>query len=550
MTRDHYFRVAASLLAFLLAGCTSRDATAPGNATGISVLRPPDGTNLQVVTLPDFSRIEEPIRRQLRERASALRLDIENPRTTTGDLGAAYGDMGQLLMAAQYLDAAEACYLNAQSLAPTDRRWPYYLGHLYRIKGPLAQSVTSFERALELQPSDVATLIWLGEVYLAQGRPEDAEPLFAKALALDPASISARSGAGRAALARRDYARAVTLLEEALTLRPQTSVLHYSLAMAYRSLGNLTKAEAHLQQQGAGEIRPADPLMDELDELLQSPMAYDLRGNRALQVGDWKAAAASFRKGLELAPADPGLRHRLGTALAQMGDARGAVEQFEHTLQIAPGYTKAHYSLGVLMEASGRQQEAVDHYSAALKSDPNYVQARARLAGILRRRGLAQEALAHYDQVLKADPRSEEAALGYVFILVGLQRYEEARDRLAAGMKTHPDEPIFAMALARLLAAAPVDRIRDGRRAAAIAEELLKHQQTIDLGETMAMALAELGQYDDAARLQRQLMEAATRAGRNDLAPRLAENLKLYELRKPSRTPWHDDEWDLNRGGI
>jgi hypothetical protein len=40
-------------------------------------------------------------------------------------------------------------------------------------------------------------------------------------------------------------------------------------------------------------------------------------------------------------------------------------------------------------------------------------------------------------------------------------------------MKEHPEQPVFAHALARLLAAAPDDRVRDGRRALELAEELL-----------------------------------------------------------------------------
>ena len=47
-------------------------------------------------------------------------------------------------------------------------------------------------------------------------------------------------------------------------------------------------------------------------------------------------------------------------------------------------------------------------------------------------------------------------------------------------------------------------RVRDGQRAKAIVEELLKGQKTTDLGETMAMTLAELGEYAEAAAIQRE----------------------------------------------
>ena len=59
--------------------------------------------------------------------------------------------------------------------------------------------------------------------------------------------------------------------------------------------------------------------------------------------------------------------------------------------------------------------------------------------------------------------------------------------RLEQAARSFPDQPGFAHALARLLAAAPDDRIRDGARAASIMAELLKTQQTLAMAETMAM---------------------------------------------------------------
>ena len=61
-------------------------------------------------------------------------------------------------MAAEYFEAAESYYVLAQALAPSEIRWPYYLGHVYMTRGESAKSVASFERALRLRPTDVATL--------------------------------------------------------------------------------------------------------------------------------------------------------------------------------------------------------------------------------------------------------------------------------------------------------------------------------------------------------------------------------------------------------
>ena len=90
---------------------------------------------LQAVSLPDVSAADASVQQQLRERYSSLTAKMQDRGTTDVDLGTAYGEMGRLLMAAEYREAAEPCLLNAEVLVPREIRWPYYLGHLYKIKG-------------------------------------------------------------------------------------------------------------------------------------------------------------------------------------------------------------------------------------------------------------------------------------------------------------------------------------------------------------------------------------------------------------------------------
>jgi tetratricopeptide (TPR) repeat protein len=489
-----------------------------------------------------MSRIEEPVQVQLRDQFNRLMQKRDAAGTPAPELGKAYGEMGKLLMAAKYFDLAEPYFLNAQALDPREHRWPYYLGHLYKNKGALALAAASFERAVEQRPDDVATLIWLGDVHLLEGRPEMAAPLFAKASAAQPQNLAARFGLGRAALAQADYGGAVAHLEGVLSLNARAVNVHYPLALAYRGLGDTVKAEAHLRRRGDFELLPADPLMEELREVLQSAISYEIRGTRALNGADWSTAVAQFRQALALEPSNPTFRHKLGIALYQLGDVRAAQQAFEEVVRQSPEYARAHYSLGVLLESDGRYQEAIKRFSAAVAHEPGYVEARVRLAELLRRSGRLRDAVTEYEQVLAIDPRISEAAFGHAMALVRLQRYQEARERLRKGVQEHSEEPVFAHALARLLAAAPDDRVRDGQQALAIMQSLSEEQQRLDLGESMAMALAEVGRYDEAAARQRGAIAAARQAGHTDLAERMAGNLRRYEARRPVRTPWREED--------
>jgi tetratricopeptide (TPR) repeat protein len=295
---------------------------------------------LQNVTLPEMTRGDAPVREQAASMHAALQKMLADPKASDADLGLAFGDFGVLLHAAEYYDAAEPAYLNAQALVPTEPRWPYFLGHLYKSRGDTAKSMAAFERALERAPTDIATLVWLGRGYQELGQPDRAAPMFERALKVAPDTVAALAGLGQIALGRNDYTRAVQVLEQALAINPGAASLHSPLAQAYRGLGQTARAEAHLQQWRNTDILVDDPMRQQLDIALQSGLAYELRGVRALEARDFATAMEMFRAGVALAPgATPlgrSLRHKLGTALALSGDIDGAVEQFREVVRLAP----------------------------------------------------------------------------------------------------------------------------------------------------------------------------------------------------------------------
>jgi tetratricopeptide (TPR) repeat protein len=496
---------------------------------------------LQPVALPDISSAAEPVQAQIRERHKSLQAAIDR-KDQPRELANAYGEMAKMLIAAEYYDAAEACLRNAQRLAPDDMRWPYFLGHVFRYRSDPAKAAPLFEQALAHAPNDVPSLVWLAEMNLSQDRPDAAEAPLKKAQSIDSSSGAVLYGLGRVALAKQNYAEAVKYLEAALSTSPQATRLHYPLALAYRGLGNRDKAEEHLRLRGTVELPPVDPLLGETAGLLQNAAAFEARASQALGARQWSEAEANLKKAVELAPGNAFTRLNLGTALYMQGKADAALEQYRDAVRLAPTLARAHFAIGVLMDERGQDSEAIKAYDAAIASDPTYTEPRFSLANTLRRNGRVQESLSQYAEVIRLDPAVSQASFGYAMGLVRLGRYQEARSRLETAMKTFPDQPGFAHALARLLAAAPDDGVRDGARATAIMNELMKTQKTLAMAETMAMALAETGRFDDAVNWQREAIGAASEGKRNDLVQKLTTNLRLYEKRQPCRTPWTNDD--------
>jgi tetratricopeptide (TPR) repeat protein len=525
---------AIALAVLVLCGCA--------NDPDLGLSGAPSGpVTVQPVSFPDVSRAPASVQRQLREHFDALTKEIE--RASDGPaLAAAFGGMGMLFLAAEYADAAERCLLNARLLSPDEPRWSYYLGQLHRTAGAPAKAAPFFEEVVRLRPDDVAALVWLADAYLQEGKPDAAELLLVRALSQQPDVSAAVFGLGRVAAARRDFTRAVEHFERALAIDDRSSIIHYPLAMAYRELGRLDKVEAHLGQRGSVEIGPPDPAMQALAGILESAASYEARGVRALEQDQADVAIELFRKGLALEPDVPSLRHRLGTALYLAGDTAGARHEFERVVQLSPEFAGAHYSLGVMLASDGRYRDAIGRFSEALVLQPDYVEARVALAETLRDDGRAAEALEHYEDALRMDPRLPAARLGRAMTLVSLARYPQAHEALSEGMRLHPDRIEFPHALARLLAAAPDDDVRDGAQATAMMQKLRSEAPTFELIETAAMTLAERGRFRDAADAQRAAMAAAAEAGRGDIARRMAANLTLYESRRPCRTPWRPGE--------
>jgi tetratricopeptide (TPR) repeat protein len=487
--------------------------------------------------------VEPALQERIRASYASLTTLRDASATRALDLARAYGHVGKLLLAAELFDQAEPYLLNARTLEPGEIAWPYYLAHAARLRHDAQKAIPLLEDVLRIKNDHVPALVWLGAMHLEDGRADLARPLLEKASALEPRSAAAQFWLGRAALGAGDASSAAKHFEAALASDPGADAVHYGLAQAYRKLGDEARAVTHLRQWKDERLYPVDPLMEEVTNLLKTAVVYEIRGTQAMDDRKWSDAAALFREGLKVAPRDATLHQNLGTALYLAGDVKGAEIEFEEAARLLPGYAKALFSLGIVAEERGNDRDAIDRFGRALASDPAMVNARFSLADALRRSGRLEESLAEYSQIVKADPSAGQARFGMAMALVRLRRFGEARTVLEEASKIHADQPGLAHALARILAAAPDDGVRDGARALSIVTALEKaNGPTLALVETAAMALAESGRFQDAAARQRQAIAAATQAGRPDLAQRMGENLRRYESGVPCRTPWPDDD--------
>lgn len=503
---------------------------------------------LETVPLPEIGGLEPEIQRQLRDAHTRLTEKVASGSSTDED----HGRLGMQFDAFGLGNAAEIAYENARALAPDEFSWSYYLALLYEELSRPDDAMTLLQGALELRPDYVAGLARLGDLYLIQGRTEEARRQFERGLELDASCAQCMVGLGRIALQDQEYQSAANQLERALSVAPWAATIRYPLAQAYRALGRTEEAQAQLaaradatRNTGLGRRidRPGvyDPLLEELRTVaVAGKVAYEARGVMAAREGRWDEALDQFDKMIAADPEDPVSRNLLASTLLNMGNREEARRQYEETVRLDPEHASANVQLGIFLAEEGRESDAIARFRQAVASDPGSNVAHLNLAAALLRDNQPEASAEAYGALLALDPSNAPARLGRAFALIRAGRYVAARTRLEEDMRAQPNEVAFPHTLARLLAASPDDTVRDGRQAFELIARITATVQSPQVLETAAMAAAEVGLFDDAARYQQLAIQAAGQAGLpGAVADRMAVSLRAFEQRRPSREPFH-----------
>jgi len=497
---------------------------------------------------------------------------------------AAYGELGQHYAALRQFEAAEACFETATLAAPQDRRWLYYRAASLQELGKMSAAAEVYEKALALSPNDSPTVLHLAEVRLEERQIDQAAPLFEKAVALAPGCAAALWGLGKVAGERGEWGRAAELFELAAAADPSADAIRYSLGQAWRQLGDLGKAQSWLEKSGKKRPRCADPLAEEIGNLVNSTSLEVLRerveqddfsppsdiGYALAQLGSvvggaermallagsdaalrqspraearWRLltgalfahrgldaqAEPELRRALELDPALGEAQMRLGNLLARRGDLPAALGAYGAAATLLPGDDELALRRGKVLVDLGRLDEAAQEFGRAYRQGEGLAEAGLERAAILGHLGRLDEAAKTYAEVKAKAPQERRAREGEATALILLGRHAEAKKSLESAASDLPNESSLAHALARLLAIAPEAALRDPKRALELAEKALVAAPSLDRVETLAMAAAAAGDFQRASQLEGRLLADATKAGRQQLAARLAARKKLYD---------------------
>jgi len=444
------------------------------------------------VPQPRLDDLEAAVAEQIRE-AQQRAAPVIAQGSPARDVADAYGSLARLYHAYEFLDSAEAAYLNARRLASGNSEWPHLLGVLYQQTGRLEEAAEAFSTARRLQPRDYAAAIALGDIYLSLNRLVDARDQFQGVIDVYPAV--ARRGLGDVAMRERKFAEAVEHYRAVLDRVPQATAIYYSLAMAYRGMGRMDEARESLQRRGPEGVHADDPLLTSVQSLVRGERAWVMQGRRAYEAGQFDVAADAFKKALDAAPSSVVARVNLGSALVQMHRDADAIAYFRDALRLSPEEPGVAEALIGALVRSGRDAEAIDAFSRAKAYHPD----------------------------------DEGSLVGMAILLAARDRFREAVAVLEDAHQRFPDRAATATTLARLLSSSPDVSLRDGKRALEIAMTVNDAEPTPPHAETVALALAELGRCSEAMEWMTRAVGLAERAKNAAEATRLSRELTRYQ---------------------
>jgi len=342
----------------------------------------------------------------------------------------------------------------------------------------------------------------------------------------------------------------------ACTLVPMGSVVAQSdaktlIAKAYqktkdaKSVGELTTVIDLCQQ--ALKSDATESQVKYLSQLLG--WSHNKRGEAiveqslaALQAGDQQQAIAldakalaDFEKSVAYQPGHWKSLHNRGVGYALIDKFVKSIEDFNKVIELRPDYVNAWFNRAEIRYELDQLDLAIEDYTEVLRQRPGDFGAHTGRGHANFRAGRLRVALNDYEQALGLNPSSADALVNRGRTRHQLGMWELAAEDFREAIERDAKSASAYQAAAWLMATCPDSRYRNeklGLHAAKKAVELAAGDALAAVHlDTLAAALANAGQFEEAQSRLKQALQRATAEEAIELDRRLA----MYQAGEPYR---------------
>jgi Tfp pilus assembly protein PilF len=243
---------------------------------------------------------------------------------------------------------------------------------------------------------------------------------------------------------------------------------------------------------------------------LQTP-DYDAEGTKALDAGNYQAAADSFTKAIAADPADYYAHFNLAMANTYLHKDDDAIVEYRKTLELKPGLYEAELNGGILLLRRKNPADALPLLEDAAKQKPNEFPPRLNLAEAQLQAGSTDDAAENFKLAAGMDSKSAAAELGWGRALALGGKIDEAAPHFRTAVSLDPRYHDSLLSLAELF-----EEHKEIAEALAIYKEF---PGNAEVQEHAGHLLLDSQKVDDAIRqFEQAYQKAPTPANRKALA--------------------------------
>jgi Flp pilus assembly protein TadD len=207
------------------------------------------------------------------------------------------------------------------------------------------------------------------------------------------------------------------------------------------------------------------------------------------------------------------------------------------TIGKRPDNPTARVNYGVVLLAQGRTSEAEPHLRKAVELAPDEDEAQLALGAALCSTGRCDEGIPHFRRAVELDPDDPGAVRNLAEALASRGERREAAVHFRRAVELLPNDVFVLNQASWLLATAPEDDVRDGQAALMMAERAVRltgGRDPVSL-DSLAVAYAELGRFEEASTAIQQAIAGAQQQRAVQLEQQLQDHRQLIEAGRPIR---------------